>query len=79
MKFEDSTFAEENKPTVKKDLEKPSEEEQTNSNVGWPAEAEEEPKDAEIEADADTDADASKEAAPESKDESKNDTETDKE
>ena len=79
LKFEDSTFAEENKPTVKKDLEKPSEEEQTNSNVGWPTEAEEEPKDAEIEADADTDADASKEAAPESKDESKNDTETDKE
>lgn len=79
LKFEDSTFAEENKPTVKKDLEKPSEEEQTNSNVRWPAEAEEEPKDAEIEADADTDADASKEAAPESKDESKNDTETDKE
>ena len=79
LKFEDSTFAEENRPTVKKDLEKPSEEEQTNSNVGWPAEAEEEPKDAEIEADADTDADASKEAAPESKDESKNDTEADKE
>ena len=79
LKFEDSTFAEENKPTAKKDLEKPSEEEQTNSNVGWPTEAEEEPKDAEIEADADTDADASKEAAPESKDESKNDTETDKE
>ena len=79
LKFEDSTFAEENKPTVKKDLEKPSEEEQTNSNVGWPTEAEEEPKDAEIEAGADTDADASKEAAPESKDESKNDTEADKE
>lgn len=79
LKFEDSTFAEENKPTAKKDLEKPSEEEQTNSNVGWPTEAEEEPKDAEIEADADTDADASKEAAPESKDESKNDTEADKE
>ena len=79
LKFEDSTFAEENKPIVKKDLEKPSEEEQTNSNVGWPTEAEEEPKDAEIEAGADTDADASKEAAPESKDESKNDTEADKE
>ena len=79
LKFEDSTFAEENKPTAKKDLEKPSEEEQTNSNVGWPTEAEEEPKDAEIEAGADTDADASKEAAPESKDESKNDTEADKE
>ena len=79
LKFEDSTFAEENRPTVKKDLEKPSEEEQTNSNVGWPTEAEEEPKDAEIEAGADTDADASKEAAPESKDESKNDTEADKE
>lgn len=79
LKFEDSTFAEEKKPTAKKDLEKPSEEEQTNSNVGWPTEAEEEPKDAEIEAGADTDADASKEAAPESKDESKNDTEADKE
>lgn len=79
LKFEDSTFAEENKPTAKKDLEKPSEEEQTNSNVGWPTEAEEESKDAEIEAGADTDADASKEAAPESKDESKNDTEADKE
>ena len=79
LKFEDSTFAEENKPTAKKDLEKPSEEEQTNSNVGWPTEAEEEPKDAEIEAGADTDADASKETAPESKDESKNDTEADKE
>ncbi|WP_455053126.1 ATP-dependent zinc metalloprotease FtsH [Mogibacterium sp.] len=79
LKFEDSTFAEENKPAAKKDLEKPSEEEQTNSNVGWPTEAEEEPKDAEIEAGADTDADASKEAAPESKDESKNDTEADKE
>ncbi|WP_456078092.1 ATP-dependent zinc metalloprotease FtsH [Mogibacterium diversum] len=79
LKFEDSTFAEENKPTAKKDLEKPSEEEQTNSNVGWPTEAEEEPKDAEIEAGADTDADASKEAVPESKDESKNDTEADKE
>ncbi len=79
LKFEDSTFAEENKPAAKKDLEKPSEEEQTNSNVGWPTEAEEEPKDAEIEAGADTDADASKEAAPESKDESKNDTEAYKE
>lgn len=79
LKFEDSTFAEENKPTAKKDLEKSSEEEQTNSNVGWPTEAEEEPKDAEIEADADTDADVSKESAPESKDESKNDTEADKE
>lgn len=79
LKFEDSTFAEENKPTAKKDLEKSSEEEQTNSNVGWPTEAEEEPKDAEIEADADTDADVSKESAPESKDESKNDTEADNE
>lgn len=79
LKFEDSTFAEENKPTAKKDLEKPSEEEQTNSNVGWPTEAEEEPKDAGIEAGADTDADVSKESAPESKDESKNDTEADKE
>ena len=79
LKFEDSTFAEENKPTVKKDLEKPSEEEQTNSNVGWPSDTKEEPQDDEIDVDADTDADAAKDAEPESKDKSKNDAEADKE
>ena len=79
LKFEDSTFAEENKHTDKKDLEKPSEEEQTNSNVGWPSDTKEEPQDDEIDVDADTDADAAKDAEPESKDESKNDAEADKE
>ena len=79
LKFEDSTFAEENKPTAKKDLEKPSEEEQTNSNVGWPSDTKEEPQDDEIDVDADTDADAAKDAEPESKDKSKNDAEADKE
>ena len=79
LKFEDSTFAEENKHTDKKDLEKPSEEEQTNSKVGWPSDTKEEPQDDEIDVDADTDADAAKDAEPESKDESKNDAEADKE
>ena len=79
LKFEDSTFAEENKNTDKKDLEKPSEEEQTNSNVGWPSDTKEEPQDDEIDVDADTDADAAKDAEPESKDKSKNDAEADKE
>lgn len=79
LKFEDSTFAEENKHTDKKDLEKPSEEKQTNSNVGWPSDTKEEPQDDEIDVDADTDADAAKDAEPESKDESKNDAEADKE
>lgn len=79
LKFEDSTFAEENKHTDKKDLEKPSEEEQTNSKVGWPSDTKEEPQDDEIDVDADTDADAAKDAEPESKDKSKNDAEADKE
>lgn len=79
LNFEDSTFAEENKHTDKKDLEKPSEEEQTNSNVGWPSDTKEEPQDDEIDVDADTDADAAKDAEPESKDKSKNDAEADKE
>ena len=79
LKFEDSTFAEENKPTVKKDLEKPSEEEKAKSSVGWPSDTKEEPQDDEIDVDADTDADAAKDAEPESKDESKNDAEADKE
>ena len=79
LKFEDSTFAEENKHADKKDLEKPSEEEQTNSNVGWPSDTKEEPQDDEIDVDADTDADAAKDAEPESKDKSKNDAEADKE
>lgn len=79
LKFEDSTFAEENKHTDKKDSEKPSEEEKAKSSVGWPSDTKEEPQDDEIDVDADTDADAAKEAEPESKDESKNDTEADKE
>ena len=79
LKFEDSTFAEENKHTDKKDLEKPSEEEKAKSSVGWPSDTKEEPQDDEIDVDADTDADAAKDAEPESKDESKNDTEADKE
>ncbi|MDU5603971.1 MAG: ATP-dependent zinc metalloprotease FtsH, partial [Mogibacterium sp.] len=37
LKFEDSTFAEENKHADKKDLEKPSEEEKAKSSVGWPS------------------------------------------
>ena len=79
LKFEDSTFAEENKHADKKDLEKPSEEEKAKSSVGWPSDTKEEPQDDEIDVDADTDADAAKDAEPESKDESKNDTEADKE
>ena len=79
LKFEDSTFAEENKHADKKDLEKPSEEEKAKSSVGWPSDTKEEPQDDEIDVDADTDADAAKEAESESKDESKNDTEADKE
>lgn len=79
LKFEDSTFAEENKHTDKKDLEKPSEEEKAKSNVGWPSDTKEEPQDDEIDVDADTDADAAKDAEPESKDKSKNDAEADKE
>ena len=79
LKFEDSTFAEENKHTDKKDLEKPSEEEQTNSKVGWPSDTKEELQDDETDVDADTDADAAKDAEPESKDKSKNDAEADKE
>lgn len=73
LKFEDSTFAEENKHTDKKDLEKPSEEEKAKFSVGWPSDTKEEPQDDEI------DADAAKDAEPESKDESKNDAEADKE
>lgn len=79
LKFEDSTFAEENKHADKKDLEKPSEEEKAKSSVGWPSDTKEEPQDDEIDVDADTDADAAKDAEPESKDESKNDAEADKE
>lgn len=79
LKFEDSTFAEENKYADKKDLEKPSEEEKAKSSVGWPSDTKEEPQDDEIDVDADTDADAAKDAEPESKDESKNDAEADKE
>ena len=79
LKFEDSTFAEENKHADKKDLEKPSEEEKAKSSVGWPSDTKEEPQDDEIDVDADTDADAAKDAGPESKDESKNDAEADKE
>ena len=79
LKFEDSTFAEENKHTDKKDLEKPSEEEKAKSSVGWPSDTKEEPQDDEIDVDADTDADAAKDAEPESKDKSKNDAEADKE
>lgn len=79
LKFEDSTFAEENKHADNNDSEKLSEEEQAKSSVGWPSDAKEEPQDDEIDVDADTDADAAKEAEPESKDESKNDTEADKE
>ena len=79
LKFEDSTFAEENKHTDKKDSEKPSEEEKAKSSVGWPSDTKEEPQDDEIDVDADTDADAAKDAEPESNDESKNDAEADKE
>lgn len=79
LKFEDSTFAEENKHTDKKDSEKPSEEEKAKSSVGWPSDTKEEPQDDEIDVDADSDADAAKDAEPESKDESKNDAEADKE
>lgn len=79
LKFEDSTFAEENKHADKKDLEKPSEEEKAKSSVGWPSDTKEEPQDDEIDVDADTDADVAKDAEPESKDESKNDAEADKE
>ncbi len=79
LKFEDSTFAEENKHTDKKDSEKPSEEEKAKSSVGWPSDTKEEPQDDEIDVDADTDADAAKDAEPESKDESRNDAEADKE
>lgn len=79
LKFEDSTFAEENKHTDKKDSEKPSEEEKAKSSVGWPSDTKEEPQDDEIDVDADTDADAAKDAEPESKDKSKNDAEADKE
>lgn len=75
LKFEDSTFAEENKHADNNDSEKLSEEEQAKSSVGWPSDAKEEPQDDEI----DVDADAAKEAEPESKDESKNDMEADKE
>ena len=79
LKFEDSTFAEENNHADNNDSGKLSEEEQAKSSVGWPSDAKEEPQDDEIDVDADTDADAAKEAEPESKDESKNDTEADKE
>lgn len=79
LKFEDSTFAEENKHADKKDLKKPSEEEKAKSSVGWPSDTKEEPQDDEIDVDADTDTDAAKDAEPESKDESKNDAEADKE
>ena len=79
LKFEDSTFAEENNHADNNDSGKLSEEEQAKSSVGWPSDAKKEPQDDEIDVDADTDADAAKEAEPESKDESKNDTEADKE
>ena len=71
LKFEDSTFAEENKHADNNDSEKLSEEEQAKSSVGWPSDAKEEPQDDEI--DIDADADAAKDTEPESKDESKND------
>lgn len=77
LKFEDSTFAEENKHADNNDSEKLSEEEQAKSSVGWPSDAKEEPQDDEI--DIDADADAAKDTEPESKDESKNDAEADKE
>ena len=77
LKFEDSTFAEENKHADNNDSEKLSEEEQAKSSVGWPSDAKEELQDDEI--DVDADADAAKEVEPKSKDESKNDTEADKE
>ena len=79
LKFEDSTFAEENNHADNNDSGKLSEEEQAKSSVGWPSDAKEEPQDDEIDVDADTDADAAKDAEPESKDESKNDAEADKE
>lgn len=79
LKFEDSTFAEENEHADNNDSEKLSEEEQAKSSVGWPSDAKEEPQDDEIDVDADTDADAAKEAEPESNDKSKNDAEADKE
>jgi len=77
LKFEDSTFAEENKHADNNDSEKLSEEEKAKSRAGWPSDAKEEPQDDEI--DVDADADAAKDAEPESKDESKNDAEADKE
>lgn len=79
LKFEDSTFAEENKHADNNDSEKLSEEEQAKSSVGWPSDAKEEPQDDEIDVDVDTDADAAKEVEPESNDKSKNDAEADKE
>ena len=79
LKFEDSTFAEENKHADNNDSEKLSEEEQAKSSVGWPSDAKEEPQDDEIDVDVDTDVDAAKEAEPESNDKSKNDAEADKE
>ena len=78
LKFEDSTFAEENKLADKQASEKPAEEQNTKSNEGWP-ETEAEPKDHSVKEDLGIDADVKTESEPESKDETKNDTEAYKE
>ena len=78
LKFEDSTFAEENKLADKQASEKPAEEHNTKSNEGWP-ETEAEPKDPSVKEDLGIDADVKTESEPESKDETKNDTESYKE
>lgn len=74
LKFEDSTFAEENKLADKQASEKPAEEQNTKSNEGWP-ETEAEPKDPSVKEDLGIDTDVKTESEPESKDETKNDTE----
>lgn len=78
LKFEDSTFAEENKLADKQASEKPAEEQNTKSNEGWP-ETEAEPKDPSVKEDLCIDADVKTESEPKSKDETKNDTESYKE
>lgn len=78
LKFEDSTFAEENKLADKQTSEKPAEEQNTKSNEGWP-ETEAEPKDPSVKEDLGIDADVKTESEPKSKDETKNDTESYKE
>ena len=78
LKFEDSTFAEENKLADKQASEKPAEEQNTKSNEGWP-ETEAEPKDPSVKEDLGIDADVKTESEPKSKDETKNDTESYKE